>query len=94
MTATTSALFNMLRNLGGTISIAAAQGFVTNGEKHHSETMMKKYQPTELRNTAAPFAVAAFFAVHNSKDPQQPRCRAALKPQTTQLDQCHITATK
>ena len=71
-----SALFTMLRNLGGAIGIAMVQTFITNREKFHSAMVNPS---VSLLNPATRVRLAAlqdYFAAHGMTDPAGARAQA------------------
>lgn len=76
--ATASALFNMLRNLGGAIGIAAFQTFLTKREQFHSNTLtpdVSKFgEATRLRIDG----LSKYFMEHGTPDQHQAWHKAVI----------------
>jgi len=67
--ASASALFNMLRNLGGAVGIAMVQTFVTNREKFHSAMINPAVSMLNPATQARLDALQAYFMAHGMTDP-------------------------
>jgi DHA2 family multidrug resistance protein len=72
-----SALFNMLRNLGGAIGIAVVQTFVTNREKFHSAIITPQVSVLDPATQQRLLALRHYFAAHGVADPAQAATMAA-----------------
>jgi len=73
-----SALFNMMRNLGGAVSIAVLQTFQQKREQFHSNVLM---QPISLLNEATRLRIeqaTRYFQAHGVVDPAAASHKAAL----------------
>lgn len=73
-----SALFNMLRNLGGAIGVAVVETFVTNREKFHSFIInqhVSLLQPATRQTIAA---MQHYFEAHGMSDPAAARHQAII----------------
>lgn len=73
-----SALFNMLRNLGGAIGVAVVETFVTNREKFHSFIInqhVSLMQPATRQTIAA---MQHYFEAHGMSDPAAARHQAII----------------
>jgi DHA2 family multidrug resistance protein len=71
-----SALFNMLRNLGGAVGIAMTQTFVTNREKFHSAIIDPTVSLLNPATQARLEALTAYFQAHGMTDPAGARAQA------------------
>jgi DHA2 family multidrug resistance protein len=78
-TGSASALFNMLRNLGGAIGIAVTQTFVTNREKFHSSIITPEVSLLNQATRARLDGLQAYFLAHGAAGP------AAARGQAVQL---------
>jgi len=74
--ASASALFNMLRNLGGAVGIAMVQTFVTNREKFHSAMINPAVSMLNPATQARLDALQAYFMAHGMTDPAGARAQA------------------
>jgi DHA2 family multidrug resistance protein len=63
-----SALFNMMRNLGGAISIAALQTLLTKREKYHSNVLMPSVSLFEPATRARIDQLTEYFVNHGVID--------------------------
>jgi DHA2 family multidrug resistance protein len=73
-----SALFNMMRNLGGAVGIAALQTFQTKREQFHSNLLM---QPISLFQQATSLRIeqlTRYFQAHGVVDPAAANRKAAV----------------
>jgi DHA2 family multidrug resistance protein len=75
---TASALFNMLRNLGGAVGIATVQTYVTNREKFHSFIINQHVSLLEPATRARLDAMQAYFQAHGMADPGAARHQAVI----------------
>jgi DHA2 family multidrug resistance protein len=75
-TGSASALFNMLRNLGGAIGIAVTQTFVTNREKFHSNIINAAVSPLAPATRARLAGLEAYFTAHGAMGAQAARGQA------------------
>lgn len=71
-----SALFNMLRNLGGAVGIAMTQTFVTNREKFHSAIIDPNVSLLNPATQSRIAALTAYFQAHGMTDPAGARAQA------------------
>ncbi len=71
-----SALFNMLRNLGGAVGIAVTQTFVTNREKFHSAIIDPAVSLLNPATQSRIEALTAYFQAHGMTDPVGARSQA------------------
>jgi DHA2 family multidrug resistance protein len=75
-TGSASALFNMLRNLGGAVGIAMVQTFVTNREKFHSAIIDPAVSLLNPATQQRLDMLTAFFQAHGMTDPLAAREQA------------------
>ena len=73
-----SALFNMMRNLGGAIGIAALQTFLTKREQYHSNVLMAWVSPFYQATRARIDQLTAYFLAHGVADPAYARHEAIV----------------
>jgi DHA2 family multidrug resistance protein len=66
--ASASALFNMLRNLGGAIGIAVLQTFLTKREQFHSDIMSGQVSLLEQATRSRIEQLAQYFLMHGMSD--------------------------
>ncbi len=71
-----SGLFNMLRNLGGAVGIAAVQTFVTNREKFHSAMINPAISALAPATMARLARLQAYFMAHGMNDAGAARIQA------------------
>ena len=71
-----SALFNMMRNLGGAIGIAALQTLVTKREQYHSNVLMQSISTFEQATRARIAQLTQYFMNHGVVDPGDAAHRA------------------
>ncbi|MGO4566294.1 MDR family MFS transporter [Rhizobium sp. 2YAF20] len=64
-----SALFNMMRNLGGAVGIAALQTFLTKREQFHSNILTNSVSVFDEATRARVARLAAYFTSHGISDP-------------------------
>jgi DHA2 family multidrug resistance protein len=65
-----SALFNMMRNLGGAVGIAALQTFLTKREQFHSNILVQSVSLLEEATRARLAALTDYFMAHGLSDPE------------------------
>lgn len=70
---TASALFNMLRNLGGAIGIAVVQTFLSDREKFHSAMIMPQVSLLDPATQMRLAGLQRYFAAHGVADPAAAR---------------------
>lgn len=75
-TGSASALFNMLRNLGGAVGIAMVQTFVTNREKFHSAIIDPAVSLLNPATQQRLDMLTAYFQAHGMTDPVAAREQA------------------
>jgi len=63
-----SALFNMMRNLGGAVGIAVLQTFLTKREQFHSNILVQAVSPFEEATRARIEALSGYFLRHGVTD--------------------------
>ncbi|MGE4483261.1 DHA2 family efflux MFS transporter permease subunit [Acidocella sp.] len=73
-----SALFNMLRNLGGAVGIAMVETFVTNREKFHSFIINQHVSLLEPATRTRIDAMQHYFQAHGMSDPDDARRQAII----------------
>lgn len=73
-----SALFNMLRNLGGAVGIATVETFVTNREKFHSFIINQHVSLLEPATRSRIDATQHYFEAHGMSDPNDARHQAII----------------
>lgn len=66
--ASASALFNMVRNLGGAIGIAALQTFLTKREQYHSNVLTNLVSPLDEITRTRILNLTAYFLRHGVSD--------------------------
>ena len=66
-----SSLFNMMRNLGGAIGIAALQTFLTKREQFHSNVLTSSVSLFDEATRARIAALTRYFLAHGIADPAQ-----------------------
>ena len=71
-----SALFNMLRNLGGAVGIAMVQTFLTNREKFHSAIINPDVSLLNPATRARLHMLQDYFQAHGMADPGAARAQA------------------
>src|SRR5579871_2323820 len=71
-----SALFNMMRNLGGAIGIAALQTLLTKREQYHSNVLMQSISTFEQATRARIEQLTQYFMNHGVIDPGDATHRA------------------
>jgi DHA2 family multidrug resistance protein len=73
-----SALFNMMRNLGGAIGIAALQTFLTKREQYHSNVVTQSVSLFEQATRTRIQTLTQYFINHGALDPADASHRAAV----------------
>ncbi len=73
-----SALFNMMRNLGGAIGIATLETFVTRREQFHSNVLTQAVSPFFEATRARVNELTGYFMTHGTVGPEQARHLAAV----------------
>jgi MFS transporter, DHA2 family, multidrug resistance protein len=73
-----SALFNMLRNLGGAIGIATVQTFVTNREKFHSAIITPQVSLLDPATRDRLQWLTGYFEAHGMSDPTAAQHEAVI----------------
>ena len=73
-----SALFNMMRNLGGAVGIAALQTFLTKREQFHSNILTQAVSPFEEATRARIEALSGYFMRHGVTDHAAAAHKAAV----------------
>lgn len=73
-----SALFNMMRNLGGAIGIAALQTFLTKREQYHSNVLMEWVSPFYQATRSRIDELTSYFLTHGTADPAYARHEAIV----------------
>ncbi len=73
-----SALFNMLRNLGGAIGIATVQTFVTNREKFHSAIITPQVSLLDPATRERLQLLTGYFEAHGMSDPAAAQHEAVI----------------
>ena len=76
--ASASALFNMLRNLGGAIGIATVQTFVTNREKFHSAIITPHVSLLDPATRDRLQMLTRYFEAHGMSDPAAAQHEAVI----------------
>ena len=71
-----SALFNMMRNLGGAIGIAALQTVLTKREQYHSNVLSQSISTFEQATRARIAQLTQYFMNHGVVDPSDAAHRA------------------
>jgi MFS transporter, DHA2 family, multidrug resistance protein len=66
-----SALFNMMRNLGGAVGIASLETFLTRREQFHSNILTQAISPFFEATRARVNELTGYFVVHGAIDPTQ-----------------------
>jgi DHA2 family multidrug resistance protein len=73
-----SALFNMMRNLGGAVGIAALQTFLTKREQYHSNVLMQPVSLLEQATRTRIEQLTQYFINHGVPDPYDASHRALV----------------
>jgi MFS transporter, DHA2 family, multidrug resistance protein len=73
-----SALFNMMRNLGGAVGIAALQTFLTKREQYHSNVLMQPVSLLEHATRTRIEQLTQYFVNHGVPDPYDASHRALV----------------
>jgi len=73
-----SALFNMLRNLGGAIGIAVLQTFLTTREQYHSSVLSASVSLFDEATRSRIAGLARYFLAHGAGDPGEAWHRAVV----------------
>ena len=73
-----SALFNMMRNLGGAIGIAGLQTFLTKREQYHSNVLTQWVSPFYEATRARISELTSYFLAHGVADPGYARHEAIV----------------
>ena len=73
-----SALFNMMRNLGGAVGIAVLQTFLTKREQFHSNILVQAVSPFEEATRARIEALSGYFLRHGVTDHAAAAHKAAV----------------
>jgi DHA2 family multidrug resistance protein len=73
-----SGLFNMMRNLGGAVGIAALQTFLTKREQYHSNVLMQSVSLLEQATRARIEALTQYFTSHGVADRAEASHRAVV----------------
>jgi DHA2 family multidrug resistance protein len=87
-----SALFNMMRNLGGAIGIAILQTFLTKREQYHSNVLMQPVSLFEQATRTRIEALTQYFINHGFLDPVDASHRALVAIGQTVQKQAFILA--
>ena len=87
-----SALFNMMRNLGGAIGIAVLQTFLSKREQYHSNVLMQSVSLFEQATRARIEALTRYFITHGVLDPADASHRALVAIGQTVQKQAFILA--
>src|SRR4051795_11941248 len=87
-----SALFNMTRNLGGAIGIAALQTFLTKREQFHSNIIMAHVTPFAEATRDRMDSLQAYFLAHGATDPGQAWHEAVVQVGRTVRAQAYFLA--
>ncbi len=89
---TSSALFNMMRNLGGAIGIATLQTFVTTREQFHSNVLMHSVSTLSEATRQRIGELTQYFLSHGVADPSAAAHQAIVAIGTTVRRQAFIMA--
>ncbi|WP_074823560.1 MULTISPECIES: MDR family MFS transporter [Bradyrhizobium] len=73
-----SALFNMMRNLGGAVGIAALQTFLTKREQYHSNVLMQSVSILEQATRTRIEQLTQYFITHGVADHAEATHRAVI----------------
>jgi MFS transporter, DHA2 family, multidrug resistance protein len=87
-----SALFNMMRNLGGAIGIAILQTFLSKREQYHSNVLMQPVSLFEQATRTRIEALTQYFINHGVLDPADATHRALVAIGQTVQKQAFILA--
>jgi DHA2 family multidrug resistance protein len=87
-----SALFNMMRNLGGAIGIAVLQTFLSKREQYHSNVLMQSVSLFEQATRARIEVLTRYFITHGVLDPADASHRALVAIGQTVQKQAFILA--
>ncbi len=91
-TGSASALFNMVRNLGGAIGIASVQTFITNREKFHSAIMTPRVSLLEPATRERLNLLQHYFETHGISGSQAARHEAIIMIGRTIQSQAYFLA--
>lgn len=87
-----SALFNMMRNLGGAIGIAALQTFLTKREQYHSNVISQSVSLFSETTRARLDDLTAYFATHGAESAVDAGNKAVLQVALRVREQANIMA--
>src|SRR4051794_18566239 len=87
-----SGLFNMMRNLGGAVGIAALQTFLTKREQYHSNVLMAHVTPFAEATRDRMASLQAYFLAHGATNPGQAWHEAAVQVGRTVRAQAYFLA--
>ena len=87
-----SALFNMMRNLGGAFGIASLQTFLTKREQFHSNILMHSISSFEEATRERLADLTAFFLAHGAGDHASAARQAVALIATTVRQQAYVMA--
>jgi len=87
-----SALFNMMRNLGGAFGIASLQTFLTKREQFHSNILMHSISSFEEATRGRLADLTAFFLAHGADDHASAARQAVALIATTVRQQAYVMA--
>jgi DHA2 family multidrug resistance protein len=87
-----SALFNMMRNLGGAVGIAALQTFLTKREQFHSNILTNSVSVFDEATRARVARLAAYFTSHGISDPATATHKAVVAIALALRKQANIMA--
>jgi DHA2 family multidrug resistance protein len=87
-----SALFNMMRNLGGAIGIAALQTFLSKREQFHSNILTNSVSLFEAATRARIAELTSYFLNHGISDPATAQHKAVVALALRVRQQANIMA--
>jgi len=87
-----SALFNMMRNVGGAVGIALLQTFLTKREQFHSNIITQSVSLLEQATTARLNALTAYFMGHGASDRAEAWHQAVIAVGQTVQEQSFVLA--
>ena len=87
-----SALFNMMRNLGGSVGIALLQTFLTKREQYHSNILTQSVSLFEEATRARLDELTHYFLAHGVTDPATAWHKAVVAVGQTVREQAYVMA--
>ena len=87
-----SAIFNMMRNLGGAVGIAMLQTFITKREQYHSNVLVQSVSVFEEATRARIEELTHYFLQHGISDPAAAAHQAIVAIGRTVQKQAYVMA--